>query len=92
MNMTTRQKMKYLATTGSPSLESGVVSATRSMNTVTANIKVTDKPIRSPVVKNELFTNVEIWKYLCCSILCICMIFVPGFISRIIDWMIGYQY
>ena len=47
-NMTNIQKMKYTATIGRPSLESGVVSATSNMNTVTANINVTDKPMRSP--------------------------------------------
>ena len=42
------QKTKYSVAMGIPSLDSGVVSATRSMKTVIANIKVTDNPIRSP--------------------------------------------
>ena len=44
--------MKYWDTIGTPSLESGVVSATRSMKTVTANINVTDKPMRSPTTND----------------------------------------
>ena len=47
-NMMSIQKMKYCDTMGTPSLESGVVSATRSINTVTASINVTDNPMRSP--------------------------------------------
>ena len=47
------QNKKYTATMGNPSLESGVVSATNNINTVTANIRVTDNPIRSPESKSE---------------------------------------
>ena len=47
-NMTTMQNTTYIETSGSPSLDSGTVSATRSMNTVAVNINVTPNPIRSP--------------------------------------------
>ena len=45
--------MTYTERIGSPSLDSGVVSATRSINTVAVSIKVTPMPIRSPKTINR---------------------------------------
>ena len=54
MNILTMQTMKNTPTSGTDSLDSGIVSATRSMNTVVANMRVTATDNLSPESEGKM--------------------------------------
>ena len=54
MNILTMQTMKNTPTSGTDSLDSGIVSATRSMNTVVANMRVTATDNLSPESEGKI--------------------------------------